>query len=128
MPTYGYRCTSCGHEFERFQKMTDAPVTACEECGAPVKKMIYPVGIAFKGTGFYVTDYKDSSGKPKAKDAGDNASGESGAKSDGAVTESAKAEGAKTESAKSEGGSEKTETKNETKTETPKPASSPADK
>jgi putative FmdB family regulatory protein len=63
MPTYGYRCTACGHEFERFQKMSDAPLTECEECSAPVKKILYPVGIAFKGTGFYVNDYKPSAGK-----------------------------------------------------------------
>ncbi|MGC4044498.1 MAG: zinc ribbon domain-containing protein [Armatimonas sp.] len=65
MPTYGYRCTVCGHEFERVQKMSDAPLTECEACGEPVKKILYPVGIAFKGTGFYVNDYKPSGGKTK---------------------------------------------------------------
>jgi putative FmdB family regulatory protein len=65
MPTYGYRCTACGHEFERVQKMTDAPLTECEECQGPVKKILYPVGIAFKGTGFYVNDYKPTTGSTK---------------------------------------------------------------
>ena len=61
MPTYGYRCTVCKHEFERFQKISDPAVTACETCGEPVKKILYPVGIQFKGTGFYVNDYAKSS-------------------------------------------------------------------
>ena len=63
MPTYGYRCTACKHEFERIQKMSDPPVAECESCGQPVKKILYPVGIAFKGTGFYVNDYKPSVAK-----------------------------------------------------------------
>lgn len=57
MPTYGYQCKSCGHEFEVFQKITDAAISACEKCGGAVKKLIYPVGIQFKGSGFYITDY-----------------------------------------------------------------------
>jgi putative FmdB family regulatory protein len=66
MPTYGYRCTACENEFERFQKMTDPPVTECESCGGAVKKMLYPVGIQFKGSGFYVNDYAKSGGSSKA--------------------------------------------------------------
>ncbi len=61
MPTYGYRCTVCKHEFERFQKISDPAVTNCETCGEPVKKILYPVGIQFKGSGFYVNDYAKSS-------------------------------------------------------------------
>lgn len=67
MPTYGYRCTVCKHEFERFQKMTDPPVAECENCHAPVKKILYPVGIAFKGDGFYVNDYAPKSAKDATK-------------------------------------------------------------
>lgn len=69
MPTYGYRCTACGHTFERLQKMTDPPVAACESCDAPVKKILYPVGIQFKGDGFYVNDYKPSKGGGESKPA-----------------------------------------------------------
>lgn len=61
MPTYGYRCTVCSHEFERFQKISDPAVTTCESCGEAVKKILYPVGIQFKGSGFYVNDYAKSS-------------------------------------------------------------------
>ncbi len=63
MPTYGYRCTTCSHEFERFQKISDPTVTACESCGEAVKKILYPVGIQFKGSGFYVNDYAPKSAK-----------------------------------------------------------------
>src|SRR5690242_5098635 len=57
MPTYGYECTDCDHEFEVFQSIKDNPLTTCEACGGALRKRIYPVGIAFKGPGFYVNDY-----------------------------------------------------------------------
>ena len=66
MPTYGYRCTVCKHEFERVQKMSDPAVAECETCGEPVKKILYPVGISFKGTGFYINDSKPSAAKSPA--------------------------------------------------------------
>jgi len=55
MPVYGYRC-SRGHHFEVPQRITEAPFTQCPECGAPVTRVFYPVGIIFKGGGFYKTD------------------------------------------------------------------------
>ena len=57
MPTYEYRCVSCEHQFERFQRMSDDPVKECEVCGEPVKRLMFPVAIQFKGKGFYTTDY-----------------------------------------------------------------------
>jgi putative FmdB family regulatory protein len=60
MPTYGYRCSKCGHQFEIIQRITEEPLTACPECQGKLSKMLYPVGISFKGSGFYTTDYKDS--------------------------------------------------------------------
>ena len=57
MPTYEYRCVSCEHQFERFQRMSDEPVKECEKCGEPVKRLLFPVAIQFKGSGFYTTDY-----------------------------------------------------------------------
>ncbi|MGH3111630.1 MAG: FmdB family zinc ribbon protein [Gaiellaceae bacterium] len=57
MPIYEYRCPN-GHTFEVFQKMTDPPVDACMSCGAgPVEKILFPVAVHFKGSGFYSTDY-----------------------------------------------------------------------
>jgi putative FmdB family regulatory protein len=60
MPTYGYRCSNCGHEFEIRQKITDQPLKVCPECQGKLAKILYPVGISFKGSGFYSTDYKGS--------------------------------------------------------------------
>ena len=57
MPIYEYRCPA-GHTFEIFQRMTDPPVAECQICGdGPVRKVLYPAAIHFKGSGFYSTDY-----------------------------------------------------------------------
>jgi putative FmdB family regulatory protein len=56
MPIYEYRCEN-GHLFEVMQKITDDPVTQCEQCGAPVQRVFHPVAVHFKGSGFYNTDY-----------------------------------------------------------------------
>jgi len=61
MPTYDYRCDDCGHRFERFQKMSDAPVDACPECGGKVRRLIGTgAAVIFKGSGFHSTDYRTS--------------------------------------------------------------------
>jgi putative FmdB family regulatory protein len=71
MPIYEYRCPD-GHTFELFQRMSDPPSEKCEVCGkSPVEKVLYPVSVHFKGSGFYSTDYGRGSGKkPVAKDGG----------------------------------------------------------
>jgi putative FmdB family regulatory protein len=56
MPIYEYRCEN-GHLLEVMQKITDDPVTACTECGAPVQRVFHPIAVHFKGSGFYNTDY-----------------------------------------------------------------------
>jgi putative FmdB family regulatory protein len=61
MPTYHYRCTVCKTEFDAFQSMMDAPLTECTSCKKPVIRIIQPVGIQFKGSGFYINDSKKSS-------------------------------------------------------------------
>ncbi len=61
MPLYEYECQSCGVRFERRQHMTDDPVKICPECGGEVNRLIQPVGIIFKGSGFYVTDNRAKS-------------------------------------------------------------------
>jgi putative FmdB family regulatory protein len=58
MPIYGYRCSSCGHEIEVLQKMSDPPLKECPNCGGELRKKLYPAGVIFKGSGFYSTDYK----------------------------------------------------------------------
>lgn len=62
MPTYGYECLSCDNQFEINQSIKADPLTTCDDCGGTLRKRIYPVGIAFKGSGFYVNDYAPKSG------------------------------------------------------------------
>ena len=58
MPTYEYECESCGYRFEKFQNMSDNPIQRCPECGKNVKRVIGAgMGVIFKGSGFYATDY-----------------------------------------------------------------------
>lgn len=99
MPIYEYRCEN-GHTFEVIQSMSDDPVTACEECGAPVQRVFNPVAIHFKGSGFHNTDYKNK-GKGAAKEPASSSSdsGSSDSNSD----------------SKSDSGSGSSETKTETK-------------
>jgi len=70
MPTYEYACPKCGHQFEQFQSMRDEPLKQCPKCKkAGVKRLVGGgAGLIFKGTGFYITDYKKKSGgDPAAK-------------------------------------------------------------
>ncbi|GAC1330638.1 MAG: hypothetical protein NVSMB17_08190 [Candidatus Dormibacteria bacterium] len=87
MPTYGYRCQTNGHEFETVQGIKDAPLTSCQVCGEPVTRIFYPVGIVFKGPGFYKTDSRgsSSSSSPAPSSGGgtsDSGSGSSSSSSD----------------------------------------------
>ncbi len=63
MPTYGYQCKSCKFEFSVFQSMKDEPIKICPECKSEVVRLLYPVGIVFKGSGWYINDSR----KPEAK-------------------------------------------------------------
>jgi len=63
MPTYAYGCDSCGHRFDAFQRFSDDPLRECPECGAPIRRLIQPVGVVFKGSGWYITD-----SRPQPKD------------------------------------------------------------
>lgn len=79
MPIYEYRCPN-GHTFEVFQRMSDPPVGACETCGAgPVEKVLFPVAVHFKGSGFYSTDYGRASRKgTRDSDSGSDKGGDAG--------------------------------------------------
>ncbi len=61
MPLYEYECESCGIRFERMQHFKDQPLKTCPECAGPVHRVIQPVGIIFKGSGFYITDHRQLS-------------------------------------------------------------------
>ena len=63
MPIYTYRCETCGVQFDRHQSFNDQPLTTCPECNKKsLRKVITPVGIVFKGSGWYATDHKSPSG------------------------------------------------------------------
>ncbi len=57
MPIYEYLCDACGHLSEAIQRLSDAPLTECDECGGPVRRLISAPAFQFKGSGWYVTDY-----------------------------------------------------------------------
>ena len=61
MPTYEYLCESCGHRFEVFQHIADAPLTTCPNCSGHIHRVLFPAGIVFKGAGFYKTDSRGAS-------------------------------------------------------------------
>jgi putative FmdB family regulatory protein len=69
MPTYDYLCTDCGHTFEEFQQMSDPLLTECPDCNGTLKRLIGAgAGLIFKGSGFYITDYKKGNGQDKSKE------------------------------------------------------------
>lgn len=80
MPTYQYACTSCGEQIEAVQRFTDEPLAVCPACGGGLRKVFSPVGIVFKGSGFYRTDSRNGSvpsgAKAAAKSNGDGSSGD----------------------------------------------------
>ncbi len=83
MPTYAYGCDNCGVRFDRYQNYDDPPLTECPECGEEaLRKLILPVGVVFKGSGFYSTDHRSPSGQgPSRKtDEAGSQSKESGTK------------------------------------------------
>ncbi|GAP12162.1 uncharacterized protein conserved in bacteria [Bellilinea caldifistulae] len=85
MPVYTYRCENCGVQFERNQKFSEPPLAWCPECGKKSLRKVYtPVGIVFKGSGFYATDHRSPSGQGRTSSNGhgeSKSSGESSASS-----------------------------------------------
>jgi putative FmdB family regulatory protein len=77
MPTYDYACKECGHRFEAFQSMKDEPLKTCPACSADALQRLIGAGagLVFKGSGFYLTDYKKSSSTPASSASGTSASG-----------------------------------------------------
>jgi putative FmdB family regulatory protein len=104
MPTYGYKCGNCGHQFEIVQRISEEPLKVCPKCQGKLSKMLYPVGISFKGSGFYSTDYK-SAGKDSA------------ASSNGSASSSEKSGESKPEAKSESKADAKPESKSDTKTE-----------
>lgn len=73
MPIYEYRCDACGHQEEHLQKVTDSPLTACPSCGkAAYRKLLTAAGFQLKGSGWYVTDFRNNSSTKSSKSASDS--------------------------------------------------------
>lgn len=93
MPIYEYQCDDCGNVVEAFQKISDAPLTECDKCGGALRKVLHPVAIHFKGSGFYTTDYgkgsgrrtggKDAAAGDASSSSGEKASGDASSKTGG---------------------------------------------
>lgn len=98
MPLYDYQCDTCGHRFEVRQGIREDPLTVCPQCGSPIRRVIHPVGIVFKGSGFYINDSRNASSSSKPANNGDGAGGDKGDKDKGD-----KKEGGSTETAAASG-------------------------
>jgi putative FmdB family regulatory protein len=93
MPTYEYECIRCGHRFEKFQSITAAPIKCCPKCGKKVKRLLGAgVGLIFKGSGFYATDYRSDSYKKAAKAEQEGQSSKTGGEGAGRRTSDGKEE------------------------------------
>ncbi|MEX2107731.1 MAG: FmdB family zinc ribbon protein [Solirubrobacterales bacterium] len=103
MPIYEYKCTN-GHLFDVIQKMVDDPLTECQECGAPAERVLHPVAVHFKGSGFYNTDYG------KKKGGGVNGSSSEGS-GESKTSDSSSSESKSTDSKSSESKSSDSKTK-----------------
>ncbi|HLZ63913.1 MAG TPA: FmdB family zinc ribbon protein [Ktedonosporobacter sp.] len=97
MPTYEYLCQTCSHRFETWQKMTDEPLTVCPECGNHIRRVLFPAGIVFKGSGFYKTDHgngalpaSNGNGKKDENHGADSSTSESKTSESGSSTGSSK--------------------------------------
>src|SRR5262245_52160623 len=89
MPTYVYACDTCGAQFEQFQSFKDEPLRTCPSCAGAVRRVFQPVGIVFKGSGWYITDSRKSGSATVGNDetsakTDKPASGDSASKNDSA--------------------------------------------
>src|SRR5437773_6245551 len=77
MPVYVYRCADCGADLETRQSFSDAPLTTCESCGGALRRLVFPAGVIFKGSGWYSTDSRaTSNGKRDGGDTGEKTAAE----------------------------------------------------
>lgn len=101
MPTYEYQCEECGIVFERFQHFAEEPIKVCPECNGAVHRLFHPVGIIFKGSGFYVTDHRGNNsalgGKTKSNGEEKEATGSKTPKADPATAAKAETSPVKTQ-------------------------------
>jgi putative FmdB family regulatory protein len=105
VPTYQYACTDCGDRSEVVQRFTDDPLTVCSACGGKLRKIFSPVGIVFKGSGFYRTDSRNGSNTVSAAKESSSA-GANGASSTGSESKTGSSSDSSSSSSSSSAGSE----------------------
>jgi len=105
MPIYEYKCAN-GHVFDVLQRMADDPLTACQECGAPAERVLHPVAIHFKGSGFHNTDYAK-------KKTGANGSSSDGSSGDSSSSDDSSSSSSESKSPDSKSSDSKTPAKTE---------------
>lgn len=115
MPTYQYRCTECDDSLEVVQKFADDPLTICPSCAGRLRKVFSPVGVVFKGSGFYKTDSRSASkrmdgqrgegkvNETSAAGSGDGAAASADDSQNGSAADKAKPDGSKSDGSKTEG-------------------------
>ena len=109
VPTYAYRCTVCDHAFDQQQSFTDDALTVCPECSGRLRKVFSPVGVVFKGSGFYRTDAR-AGGRPTASVAASSqatSGSDGGSGSDSSGSKSSGSDGSGSKSSGSDGSSSK---------------------
>lgn len=105
MPTYQYACTSCGEQLEAVQKFSDDPLTECPSCSGRLRKVFSPVGVVFKGSGFYKTDSRTTTKKKATSDKSESSSssGDKAAKTETPSTADSSSSSSSTSSSSSSG-------------------------
>jgi putative FmdB family regulatory protein len=98
MPVYTYKCDQCDHQFEVRQRYSDAPLTECSRCGGRIRRLIVPVGVVFKGSGFYVTDNRNGKANGYLNGKGSR-DGSANSESEGATKNKEKSDSAPSSSA-----------------------------
>lgn len=125
MPTYQYTCTDCGEQVEAVQKFSDDPLTVCPHCGGKLRKVFSPVGIVFKGSGFYRTDSRNGSpGDRRKKDKEPSGTGAKGSDSGSASDSSSSSSSESSSSGSSDSASSSSGSKKESKSSTSAAAAS----
>jgi putative FmdB family regulatory protein len=116
VPTYTYKCTACEDIIEKRQSFSDSPLTTCEQCGGALRKVIHPVGIVFKGSGWYITDSRSSS-SASSNGRSSSSSGESETKSSAEPASTPKDSGKKDSGSSSESSTASTTSSSASKTD-----------
>src|SRR3981081_4417712 len=111
VPTYTYTCTACNDVIEKRQSFSDARLTTCEQCGGTLRKIIHPVGIVFKGSGWYITDSRSSKSSTNGPASTDSSSSKESSSTESASKESSSKESSSKESSSKESSSKESSSK-----------------